>query len=147
VVVETLKPYGIIQRDFQATYEQAAEKRWNEIVDMLGKQSEEAVVRDYLLQLACNVGSAAFITPALIRSERIMTAFGEDPGDGAKEVIELLKKPSDQCPAAQSLQPSLKVLLNDMENRIKSRPRTAETNTVPVKSAGRQLPAWRQTRE
>jgi uncharacterized protein YjbI with pentapeptide repeats len=112
----SLIPYGIIVRDFDTTYREATERKWNDIVDLIDKkQNNEAMIKDYLLQLACNVGSAAFITPALIRSERIIKIAGQR----AMEVIDTLKNPADRCPGAQSLTPALKVLLGDMEQRVK----------------------------
>ena len=116
-VTASLTQYGIIVRDFHATYRDAAERKWNDIVDLVEKKkpNNETTIKDYLLQLACNVGSAAFITPALIRSERIIAIAGPR----AMEVIDTLKSPTDRCPGAQSLTPALKVLLGDMEQRVK----------------------------
>jgi uncharacterized protein YjbI with pentapeptide repeats len=119
--ITSLIPYGIIQRDFEATYEQATERKWNEIAEIVkGKQDKEGV-KVFLLKFACNVGSAAFITPALIRSERIMTVFGDQAGDLAVQVIEALKTPTDQCPAAKALNPGMKLLLGDLEERANKR--------------------------
>jgi uncharacterized protein YjbI with pentapeptide repeats len=134
--IASLIPYGIIERDFEVTYDQASEKQWNDIVGFVkNKQSSEGV-KEYLLQLACNVGSAAFITPALIRSERIMTAFGDRPGDRAIEVIDALKNPTSQCPAAQSLKPRMKVLLGDIEQRVKRFQSTAENKATSGEAGG-----------
>ena len=117
--IASLIPYGIIERDFESTYEQATEKKWNEIVEIVKQKQNKEDVKGFLLKFACNDGSAAFITPALIRSERIMTAFGSPPGDQAIAVIDALKHPTGECPAAQSLKPGMKVLLEDMEQRVK----------------------------
>jgi uncharacterized protein YjbI with pentapeptide repeats len=119
--IASLFPYGIIERDFEA-YDHAIEKKWNEIVPLVhGDRNDHEKIRDYLLQIVCNAGSAPFITPALIRSERILMA-----GDHAIDVINALKNP-DRCPGAQSLKPSQKVHLGDMEQRIKIYPRTANS--------------------
>jgi uncharacterized protein YjbI with pentapeptide repeats len=119
--IDSLTPYGIIERDFEVTYDHAVERKWNEIAQLTksGPYDLEKI-RDYLLQLACNVGSASFITPALIRSERIMIA-----GDRAIDVINTLKNP-DQCPGAQSLKPSQKVHLEYLEQKMKKGPRTVD---------------------
>ena len=118
--IESLAPYGIIERGFDA-YNHAIEKKWNEIAHLVksGRNDQEKI-RDYLLQVVCNAGSASFITPALIRLERIMMA-----GDRAIEVINTMKNP-DQCPGAQSLKPSQKVHLEYLEQKTKSSPRTVD---------------------
>jgi uncharacterized protein YjbI with pentapeptide repeats len=132
----SLIPYGIIERDFETTYRQATERKWNDIADIVENlkkhQGNDDVVKDYLVQLACSVGSAAFITPALIRSERIVAIAGQR----AIEVIDTLKNPSDRCPGAQSLTPALKVLLGDMEQRVKARGRAAGIKSGSGEASG-----------
>jgi uncharacterized protein YjbI with pentapeptide repeats len=119
--IDSLFPYGIIQRDLES-YDHAIERKWNEIAQLVKSgRTEQEKIKDYLLQIVCNAGSAPFITPALIRSERILMA-----GDRAIDVINALKSP-DRCPGAQSLKPSQKVHLGDMEQRIKIHPRTANS--------------------
>ncbi len=127
--IASLIPYGIIERDFETTYEQATEKRLNEIAEMIQAvkdKQNEGKIKDYLIQLTCNVGSASFITPALIRSERIMMA-----GQQAIEVVDTLRNASDQCPGAKSLKPELKRHLDDMEHRVKPPGRGADNSIGP----------------
>jgi uncharacterized protein YjbI with pentapeptide repeats len=112
----SLIPSGIIDRDFETTYDNAIEKKWNEVADIVKdakhKDNYEGLIKDYMIGFLCDVGSAAFITPAFIRSEHIMMA-----GQQAIEVIHALKNASDNCPGAQSLKPDLRLILGAMELR------------------------------
>jgi hypothetical protein len=122
--VASLIPYGIIERDFETTYEQATEKKWNEIVEALAKAKKPREGgKEYLTQLACNIGSGPFITPALIQSERILAAGP----DTALAVIGILKNPGTSCPGARSLKPNLRAQLDDQEYRAKDMLRSAKS--------------------
>lgn len=121
--IESLTPYGIIERDLE-DYDLAAKKKWNEIAQLIKSGgNDQEKIRDYLLQIICNAGSASFITPALIRLERIMMA-----GDRAIEIINRMKDP-DKCPGAQSLKTTQKVHLEDMEQRIITRTSNREVSS------------------
>jgi uncharacterized protein YjbI with pentapeptide repeats len=126
--VASLIPYSILERtDFEAEYDQAVEKKWNEIAGIVkGKRNKDRDegIKAYLIELVCSPGSAQFITEALIRNERIMLAQQK-----AIEVIDALKNPSEQCPGAKSLKPGLKVLLGDLEQRAKVLGRTADNKS------------------
>jgi uncharacterized protein YjbI with pentapeptide repeats len=122
--IASLIPTGIIERDAEVTYEQAMEKRWNEVAEIVKGKPPISGAKQYLIDLACNIRSAPFITPALIRSERI-TAAG--PAIGL-EVISILRSASPECPGAQSLTPDLRALLDDMEARMKERLKATAEN-------------------
>ena len=126
-VMASLIPAGIIARDFETTYAQAAEKKWSDVVE-IAKKEPITGAKEYLVEKACDIRIGPFITLSLIRSEPLIRSerimfVGLDE---ALEVIGVLKNPPNHCPGVQSLSDELKARLGPIEEDIlKKRGRAA----------------------
>ena len=116
-VIDTLIPLGIIARNFETTYAQAAERKWSEVAEKLKKTEPSTGDKEYLVKPACDVKTGQAM-PLLARAERIMFAGPE----AALEVISGLKNPANSC----SLSDDLKAHLDGIENKLKAMPGAAQ---------------------